>query len=322
MKCDHEKDKDICGMTACLRRIPCSEQERDKVFLQSLHKLGHECYPRLLNKTKALKLYNMLCQGNAFDAKESIATLQQKKLLETSRSMFTPWKVLKEIDTSDQGGLNIGAAAKYRNIQDLSKYERGMLYSKTSIVNASKKLEDYAKKIVDFELKKDFFGDIIQYKSFDRFIYESLKGYGLLEKAKSTGVEWGWSADGANMTARRGHCSLGCRPLDIDTLLPGTNKKIFFDGYGNNGMLQLKNYHIRPISSFMVTVLAKETKDLYRNHVRHFFDYIQQIEKHGFQYEGETYKIQGRFLADMSCHQKILNMGGPCKVVHHFCHCC
>jgi len=65
-----------------------------------------------------------------------------------------PWKVLKEIGTSNQGGLNIGAAPKYRKIQDLSKYERGILYRKTSIVNTSQKLEDYAKKIVDFELKK------------------------------------------------------------------------------------------------------------------------------------------------------------------------
>jgi len=62
------------------RNDSCDEREQgdEASFIQSLHKLGHECYPHTWNKTQASKSYNMLSDRRAFDSKKFIAALQQQ----------------------------------------------------------------------------------------------------------------------------------------------------------------------------------------------------------------------------------------------------
>ena len=77
-----QKSKEICAILLRFNsNDSCDKQQQgDEAFIQSLHKFGHECYPHTWNKTKALKLYNMLSDGRAFGSKEFITALQQQQM--------------------------------------------------------------------------------------------------------------------------------------------------------------------------------------------------------------------------------------------------
>lgn len=52
------------------------------------------------------------------------------------------------------------------------------------------------------------------------------------------------------------------------------------------------------------------------------FYYLIKVDRDGIEYEGHTYRLDSSFPADTSCHQKILGMGGACKVMRMFYHHC
>ena len=135
-------------------------------------------------------------------------------------------------------------------------------------------------------------------------------------------IEISWSTNSADLTNLQKHTSLGCRVVDLEAKVPGTEELLFHAGFNDNGDVILKNYHCKEIANFMMICRTNETANLYRVHARHFFDFIKKIDEEGIQYNGHTYLVSSTFPADMSCHWKVLNLGGSCKVKDLFCHHC
>ena len=297
-------------------------QEREKSFANAIEVAGKKIFPGTQNKTKAIKVYEMLKTGKIFNSKEIILNKLHKELTSKSREVFRPWKLRKMCDECDQGGINASGCGQMREVQELRKYERGLLPEKTPIVRAGYALEAEAKKYIDWELRHLPFGEMTKVKNLAKFVFETLRAYDLHLTALVRLVDWAWSADGADLTGLRKHTSLGGRPLDLEAKDPFTKELLFHNGFTEDGLVILKNYHTKEIANFMVICGTNETQNLYREDVRFFFEFMKSVDEHGLIFEGRTYKIAGTFPADMSCHWKVTGMGGACKVKHYFCHHC
>ena len=68
---------------------------------------------------------------------------------------------------------------------------------------------------------------------------------------------------------------------------------------------------------------VKKTKEHYHVSTKHVFDFMNKCSKSGIKIDNnKTYHVECNFPADLSCHWKVLKMGGACKVAHFFCHLC
>ena len=92
-------------------------------------------------------MLDLLECGMLFGADDYTKQHNTNKATKMIRAIFTPAKVLKMVDNSDQGDSNRSRAACYRTIQNLKKYQRGFLFSKSSIIRALNSLEIEAKSI-------------------------------------------------------------------------------------------------------------------------------------------------------------------------------
>ena len=296
--------------------------DRDKAFAKTIELAARKIYPRCHNKTKATKVFSMLKSGDVFDCKAHIENVEKTELKKVTRDVFRPWKLRKKCDESDQGGINVSGCGQIREVQNLQRYERGFLPAKSPIARAGKKLEEEARKYIDWEVRHLSFGEVAQYKNFGKFIIETIDAYGLKGIALTRAVQIGWSSDGADLTKLRKHTSLGMRILDLEAKVPGTEELLYHDGFDEKGDPILKNYHSKEIANFMIICATNETNSLYRDHMRTFFEFINKANEEGIEYEGQRYYISSTFPADMSCHWKVLNMGGACKTKGLFCHHC
>ena len=67
---------------------------------------------------------------------------------------------------------------------------------------------------------------------------------------------------------------------------------------------------------------CRETKEHYHKNIDHMFKFMNECKKNGIETDDGTYNINCCFPADLSCHWKVLGMGGACKVSEMFCHLC
>ena len=68
---------------------------------------------------------------------------------------------------------------------------------------------------------------------------------------------------------------------------------------------------------------SSEGKKNYHVSTKHVFEFMEQCSTSGIQTDdGKTYHVECCFPADLSCHWKVLEMGGACKVTQLFCHLC
>ena len=68
-------------------------------------------------------MLDLLECGMLFGADDYMKQHNSNTATKMARAIFTPAKVLKMVDNSDQGGCNISGAACYRTIQNLKKYD-------------------------------------------------------------------------------------------------------------------------------------------------------------------------------------------------------
>ena len=268
-------------------------------------------------------MLDLLEGGILFSAENVMKDRDKKVATKMTRAVFSPPKVLRKTDKSEEGSYNISGAACFRSIQQLKKYERGFLFSKSSIVRAANQLEVHAKTIIDWDLiKEEGEAERVEYKNFSKVLVETIKAYGLKQKALTVGVEIAFSSDGADFTRMRGHTSTGYRLLDIDAKYPRTDLCVFDDGKDEQGRQKLKSYQSRDICHILSMAQVKETKQHYQEKVKHIFTFMNLCASDGIEIGNETYKIKCCFPADLSCHWKVLGMGGACKVAKNFCHLC
>ena len=107
----------------------------------------------------------------------------------------------------------------------------------------------------------------------------SIKAYGLKDKALTSKVQIGFTADGADFSCMRGHTSIRYYILDIDAKYPGTNEPIFDDSKTLQGLQKFRNYHSRDVCDVLCMDQVKELKEHYHMRTKHIFDFMKKMQR-------------------------------------------
>ena len=124
-----------------------TDNQQDAVFVKAAEAVARHCYQYWWKNTKAKRVSDLLESGKLFSSQQFICEQFVSKAKNMTRTVFAPELVLRGVDMSSLGGgLKFSGCALYTHIKGLKKYERGFLFSKSSIVQAAKELEAEAKK--------------------------------------------------------------------------------------------------------------------------------------------------------------------------------
>jgi hypothetical protein len=92
------------------------------------------------------------------------------------RQVFLPWKILHAIDLSIAGSLNYNGVGTLRSVEELERYQRGILPLRSQIQRASYELHNIAQGIIPFEKKESELGEMFAY-DYELFIRYILKSF-------------------------------------------------------------------------------------------------------------------------------------------------
>ena len=109
--------------------VKTSESVHDKKFKNTIEAAAKLCYPYRHNSSKAKKVLDLLECGLLFGAENFIKNHNKKEATKLTCACFSPAKVLRQADQSEEGSFNLTGAGCFRAIQKLKKYKRGFLFS-------------------------------------------------------------------------------------------------------------------------------------------------------------------------------------------------
>ena len=194
---------------------------------------------------------------------------------------FNTVSILEVLDTKC-GGLNNVAVSEYARIETMLghttlKRGRHLLPYRNRLTKVRKCADRLTYQKFNIENNRcGKFGDTVKL-DFEKQLRYMLLVYGLTDRAKEGGVEWGISFDGADMTKNKKtqHCSFGYVNTDKEaTDLNG--KKLFYDWVTKEGgglIRKFKNCQETSTCALAGMVGAAETKPLVKDIIAPFFKF-------------------------------------------------
>jgi hypothetical protein len=301
-----------------------SKADPVKNFCQIIEKAASLALPGKHTTTKAKMMINALSSGMLFggDGVELLNNLHANYI----RHIFKPWKLVKAYDCSSIGAFKTATVKALHGILDEGK--AGLFPSTSSVDRTRKMLDDYCLQIISCERKITRHGEVY-FIHHERAIRLLLKATGLYEKAQRTQVSLAFTADGAALTKSRTHVSCGIKITDPDGIHPVSGlplvASVLGDGDGEGEQSIFNCMQSRELCTILVIADARDSKDLYYDVFRDFFDYAIQIGEHGIPASNDGPKLQPfgiSFPQDMKSAQITSKKGGCCKTKKFFCHLC
>ena len=157
----------------------------------------------------------------------------------------------------------------------------------------------------------------------DSLLVYAIKAFGLEEIAKQRHVRISISIDGAQLSKRLTHVTIGFKISDVAGRCPFTGRLLF--GSTDGALLQSRNICI-PVKIAM----CKETKKTYEQEFEGVFKRFHQLSTENTDGlpEGSVFTNMGfkpillSLNCDMSASWKVFRVGGAAKVHTFSCHCC
>lgn len=289
------------------------------LLCQDINKIFSRHFPKKRTQTKAKLLIDALTSGLLFHG-EAIPLLDEMKRLYV-RHIFKDWKVLKAFDCSAIGALKTSTIKALHSVLDEDKI--GLFPSPSAIDRARQMLDKYAMEIVGCRREMTKYGEVY-YLNFDRAIRLLLKATGLYEKAQRTSVSISFTADGALLLNSRTHVSCGVKITDVDGIHPVTKMPLTAIDEDNSEALY-NCMQSRELCAILVMADAKDSKELYSEVFKDFYDYAERLRIHGMPMcDGEPAlkPFAAAHPQDMKSTQTVSKRGGNCKMKHFFCHLC
>jgi hypothetical protein len=173
-------------------------------------------------KTKAKVLLSMLQTGELFgdDSKDVL----EGYVKQSARDIFRAWKIQKAIDTGATGGLNYGAIESLRKVvEELDRYERGILPSSSVIQDEAAALEEFANNKetgnLPYEKVESKNGECYKFK-YECVVRLMLDAFGLTEIAINEGnVQISITLDGAELFDHASHLMGGMRTRPVSWII-------------------------------------------------------------------------------------------------------
>jgi len=246
----------------------------------------------------------------------------QKRFREATRSIFSPWRIMRAIDTGDSVGFNLGCVDTFRSIESLGRYEQGAICSAQTVKKAGDELEAYAlANHLSFKEIDTPHGPGIEF-DMEELVRLIVTSYGLAEIDSTTGgVELAWTLDGAKITKKAGHICGGFKLVDRRVVDPLTGSPMFIAADANS------SYKVQSRDNCFVAklIFGKETAKAVQECFRNCHDFVKKLETKGLPARDglpalKPFKISSP--QDLSSFWKVLDKGGACKQKKLFCHCC
>ncbi len=284
----------------------------------------------LMYKTKPITRLRTICQAlfeNAIfgvDAtKAALSEMYKKHFFKEQRSLFAAWRVLRAIDLSAVGGLNYNRLETLRGVEDLEKYQRGVLPSRSSVQRAAYELHNIGQNIIPFERKECNMGEMFQY-DYELFLRFILTTFQLDEIAQTESVELSITLDGAELCDGISHLTAGIKVTDSRAIDPRDGSPLCTVDDATFGRIfhnQSRNYCFA-----MKSLIGKDSKRAYKQ-FSDFFQFFERVKKFGLPASELGPRIMPMEIwspQDLSSIWKCLNTGSGARKNGdtHFCHLC
>jgi hypothetical protein len=238
------------------------------------------------------------------------------------RNKFAPWKVLKAIDLSSVGGLNYNGIETLRQVEELTKYERGVLPSRSSVQRIAYELHELGQRHIPFHKKRSDLGEMYQV-DFEKFLRFVLKTFGLYEISQQQSAELSFTLDGADLCDGITHLTAGIKVTDGRAIDPRDGSPLSMDdvSFGRIFNNQSRNYCFA-----MKSLIGKDTKRAYKEFAD-LFKFFENVKKNGLsasELGPAIFPMEIWCPQDLSSIWKSLNTGGGARKngETHFCHVC
>jgi RecA/RadA recombinase len=246
----------------------------------------------------------------------------------SAREIFCAWKIQKAIDTGASGGLNYGAIESLRKVvEELDRYERGILPSSSVIQAEAAALEEMANNETTGKLPYEKWesknGECYKFE-FECVVRLMLDAFGLTEIARTVGgVQIAITLDGAELFDHASHVMGGVKITDKRARDPSHGLSPIED----DEMIQslLGKIQTRDACACLKILFAKDSKTTYDDDFSDMFEYAEQLRTVGIaaSRHGPALKpFDVSLPQDMASFWKALGMGGAAKVKEFFCHLC
>lgn len=282
------------------------------------------------DKSRAALLVDCMWDINLLDGEVQECMIDKvRNYLRTH--VFSPWKILKAMDLA---GFNLslsGLEILRRVDVGTSKYVRGILPSKATMLRVARKLEAAADSLCPFTMigrtdqqdgagnlddgdgadeEEDTFAEGFEFDPL-KFTHLLLKSFGVLGVAKERQVELSLTSDGAQLTNTISQVAAGLKLNDIAIRDPFTHLLLLL--HEPDSLVQSRN-----LCFILRVVIAKDSKKTLYG----FRPLYGKFES------GEIARALGclpfkmAFPADMKLHWSALDKGGAAKVKENFCFIC
>jgi hypothetical protein len=201
------------------------------------------------------------------------------------------------------------------------KYGGGWLTTKHYIQQAQNKVHAAAATVIPFQeiptpdLDGVAFkvGNADDYSKMLMFVLEMFQLDGIARDPTQPPVQLACTLDGADISRFVSHVTAGIKILDPRAIDPISHLPIGLDGS--------KKVQSRDLCFPFKMMLTRDTKTLYHEHFKDFFDFFARLNREGLPELG-IQPIMVSSPQDMSSMWKALGWAGGCKVKTFFCYCC
>jgi hypothetical protein len=187
--------------------------------------------------------------------------------------------------------------------------------STSGISRVRKLLDEKAAEIVGCRRELTKYG-VVYYINFDQAIRLLLKATGLYDKAQQTSVSISFTADGALLLNSRTHVSCGVKITDVDGIHPVTKLPLTAVDAETDETFY-NSVQSRELCAILVMADAKDSKEMYDEVFKEFYDYLERLRIHGMPAcDGEPalHPFLVAHPKDMKSSQTVSKRGGNCKM--------
>jgi len=147
-----------------------------------------------------------------------------------------------------------------------------------------------------------------------------LKATTLYEKAQRTSVSIAFTADGALLMKSRTHISCGVKITDVDGKHPITGLPLMAtaDDEDYDEENSIRCMQSQELCAILVMADAKDSKELYNDVFRDFYDYSESLRLYGMPARDGEPALQPFLVShpqDMKTAQTVSGRGGCCKTI-------
>jgi hypothetical protein len=195
------------------------------------------------------------------------------------------------------------------------KYGGGWLTTKYYLQQANTKVHSAAQLVIPFQEvpATDLDGFTFDFSKMLVFLLEMFQLDHIARDPSQPPVQLACTLDGADISKFVSHVTAGIKILDPRAIDPISHLPIGLEGS--------KKVQSRDLCFPFKMLLTRDTKTLYKEHFKDFFDFFSRLNLEGIPELGNN-PISVSSPQDMSSMWKALGRGGGCKVKTFFCYCC